>query len=131
MVKTDTKEKFHVITPEESVLAANMTAELTELLQSYLQKAPRNLILNCSKVTGLDNSVGRAIADAQQLYYDQGASFVVCGLKPAIENALEEAGILEYMNVTPTESEAWDIVQMEEIEREFLDNDDLKNNPEI
>jgi hypothetical protein len=24
------------------------------------------------------------------------------------------------MNVTPTESEAWDIVQMEEIERELL-----------
>jgi hypothetical protein len=27
---------------------------------------------------------------------------------------------LELMNVTPTESEAWDIVQMEEIERELL-----------
>ena len=27
------------------------------------------------------------------------------------------------MNVTPTESEAWDIVQMEEIEREFLDEE--------
>jgi hypothetical protein len=27
------------------------------------------------------------------------------------------------MNVTPTESEAWDIVQMEEIERELLDNE--------
>ncbi len=24
------------------------------------------------------------------------------------------------MNVTPTQSEAWDIVQMEELEREFL-----------
>ena len=31
------------------------------------------------------------------------------------------------MNITPTESEAWDIVQMEEIERELLgdfDRDD-------
>jgi hypothetical protein len=27
------------------------------------------------------------------------------------------------MNATPTESEAWDIVQMEEIERELLDNE--------
>jgi len=26
------------------------------------------------------------------------------------------------MNVTPTESEAWDMVQMEEIERELLDD---------
>jgi hypothetical protein len=30
------------------------------------------------------------------------------------------------MNITPTESEAWDIVQMEEIERELLDSDDME-----
>jgi hypothetical protein len=30
------------------------------------------------------------------------------------------------MNTTPTESEAWDIVQMEEIERELLDSDDME-----
>jgi len=29
------------------------------------------------------------------------------------------------MNITPTESEAWDIVQMEEIERELMDSDDM------
>ena len=35
------------------------------------------------------------------------------------------------MNTTPTESEAWDIVQMEEIERELLDSDDMEfANPE-
>jgi len=27
------------------------------------------------------------------------------------------------MNITPTESEAWDIIQMEEIERELLDGE--------
>jgi hypothetical protein len=32
----------------------------------------------------------------------------------------------EVMNLTPTESEAWDIVQMEEIERELLDSDDME-----
>jgi len=35
---------------------------------------------------------------------------------------LDEAGLLELVNHTPTESEAWDIVQMEEIVRE-LDTD--------
>jgi len=32
--------------------------------------------------------------------------------------------LLDYLNITPSESEAWDIVQMEEIERELLDNGD-------
>jgi hypothetical protein len=36
---------------------------------------------------------------------------------------LEKEELLELMNITPTESEAWDIVQMEEIERELLDNE--------
>jgi len=34
---------------------------------------------------------------------------------------LEESGLLETMNIAPTLSEAWDILQMEEIERELLD----------
>jgi hypothetical protein len=33
---------------------------------------------------------------------------------------LEQKELLEFMNVTPSESEAWDMVQMEEIERELL-----------
>jgi len=40
-----------------------------------------------------------------------------------VEDWLDKNELLEVMNVTPTESEAWDIVQMEEIEREFLDGD--------
>jgi hypothetical protein len=28
------------------------------------------------------------------------------------------------MNITPTESEAWDIVQMEEIERELMEGEE-------
>jgi anti-anti-sigma regulatory factor len=45
---------------------------------------------------------------------------VICNLQPAVEQLLEQNELLELMNVTPTESEAWDIVQMEEIERELL-----------
>ena len=39
------------------------------------------------------------------------------------EKRIEE--IIELLNITPTETEAWDIVQMEEIERELLDSDDV------
>jgi hypothetical protein len=42
-----------------------------------------------------------------------------------VEEKLEELELLDLMNITPTESEAWDIVQMEEIERELMDNEDL------
>jgi anti-anti-sigma regulatory factor len=66
------------------------------------------------------------IAALQQSFYENNASLVICGLQPAVEDRLEELGLSETMNITPTESEAWDIVQMEEIERELLDSEDVE-----
>ena len=43
-----------------------------------------------------------------------------------MSNKVTANEMLEVMNVTPTESEAWDIVQMEEIERELMDGDDME-----
>ncbi len=45
---------------------------------------------------------------------------MICELQPSVEEGLDRAGVLEMMNVTPTESEARDIVQLEEIERELM-----------
>ena len=123
-VKTDTKEKFHVITIEESSIAANMTAELEHCLQLYLQNNVKNVILNCEDIQNMDDAAAEALVKIQQLYYEQNASFVVCGLQPALDEALDKKGLLELLNTTPTESEAWDIIQMDEIERELADDDD-------
>ncbi len=123
-VKTDTKEKFTVITPKEEQLTVNMTEELTELLLLYLQKDIPHIILNLEQVTAIDEKAGEAIALTQQKFYESDCSFVICSLQKNVEDKLDELELLEVMNVTPTESEAWDIVQMEEIERELLSGDD-------
>ena len=119
-VKIDTKEKFHVITPQETKLSVNMTEELDSMLLSCLEKSPNSLILNLRNVEELDESIAEMLAQTQQVFYDKNASFVICELRDAVEKWLDEKELLEVMNVTPTESEAWDIVQMEEIERELL-----------
>lgn len=119
-VKIDTKQKFHAITIIEPVLSANMTAELDECLLPFLQNDVKNIVLIVKDINEVDVAAGESLLKLQQTFYEQGASFVICELQPRVEEALEKAGILELMNVTPTESEAWDIVQMEEIERELL-----------
>jgi hypothetical protein len=43
-----------------------------------------------------------------------------------VEDLFESLELMDFLNITPTESEAWDIVQMEEIERELLDGDDME-----
>ncbi len=119
-VKIDTKERFTVIKPQETHLSVNMTEELNQLLLSYLQKDIPHVILNMEEVNAVDENVGEYLAQVQQQFYANNYSLVICNLQNNVEQLLESKELLEFMNVTRSESEAWDIVQMEEIERELL-----------
>jgi anti-anti-sigma factor len=123
-VKTDTKEKFHAISVETPQLSANMAAELSNDLLKHLQTPKRNIVLNLQDVGSIDKEAAERLVNVQQKFYEGNASFVVYGLQPGVENFLDKEDLLELMNITPTESEAWDIVQMEQIERELLDGEE-------
>jgi anti-anti-sigma factor len=119
-VKIDTREKFHVITIHEPSLAANMTENLETCLLQYLQSDVKNVVLNLRDIQSIDNAAAERLVQLQQQFYENSASFVICELQKPVEETLDKQSLLELINVTPTESEAWDIVQMEEIEREIL-----------
>jgi anti-anti-sigma factor len=119
-VKTDTKEKFHVISVNMAHLTVNMTEQLCKDLLVYLEKEPKNIVLRLDGVKEMDEAGAETMVATQQQFYESNASFVICGLEKELEAFLDQNNLLEIMNVTPTESEAWDIVQMEEIERELL-----------
>src|SRR5262245_16593411 len=120
--KIDTKEKFTVITSQVEDLSDNLTAELEKSVNDCLQKDIKNIVINLRNVQTIDDSSARKLASLQQTFYENGASFIICEVQPPVERKLDELELLEIMNITPTESEAWDIVQMEEIERELLDD---------
>lgn len=119
--KTDTKERFHAITVSEPSLSATMTEELGDYLLQYLQNDVKNVVLITRQIESMDMAVAEKLVYIQQKFYEHNASFVICDLQKPVEDFLDQNELLEMMNVTPTESEAWDIVQMEEIERELLD----------
>jgi anti-anti-sigma factor len=119
-IKTDTKEKFTVITIAEQTLPANMSAELQSKLSSFLNQKVPHLILNMKEVQSADPIILQMISDTQQLYYNDNFSFVICCIQDQVVKQLDEMELLDIMNHTPTESEAWDILQMEEIERELM-----------
>ena len=122
-VKIDTKEKFYVVTPMESTFSANIAADLSQLVTKFLQQEIKNVVLKFSAVEIIEDKGAEELSQIQQQFYENNASFVICEIKPSIEAILEELELLEIMNITRTESEAWDIVQMEEIERELLDDE--------
>lgn len=122
-VKTSTKERFHVIRVETPEMSATMAGDLDLHLQELLKDKVRNVVLNLGGVKKMQEEAAEIVVRAQQRFYEEGASFVVCELNEEVEDFLDKTDLLEIMNVTPTESEAYDIVQMEEIERELLDDE--------
>jgi anti-anti-sigma factor len=120
--KIDTSEKFHAIQIKEPVLSANMTEELDACLMPLLQQEVKNVVLILQDIETIDNAAGEHLVKLQQDFYEQNASFVLCCLQKQVEKDLDAADLLELLNVAPTESEAWDIIHMEEIERELGDS---------
>jgi anti-anti-sigma factor len=124
-VKIDTKEKFHVITLPGRSISATMTEELSGSLLAFLQNDVKSIVLVLKDIETIDNAAAEKLVSIQQRFYEHNASFVICELQKPVEEFLDELSLLEIMNITPTASEAADIVQMEEIEREMLNDDAL------
>ena len=120
--KIDTREKFTMITPDSDFSSDNLTAEFKELVQLRMQHKT-NLVINLKNVAKVNEQIIEEIAALQQRFYEQNISFVICEIQPAVQALIEKLELDDLINVTPTETEAWDIVQMEEIERELLSDD--------
>lgn len=122
-VKIDTKEKFTVLTLKDVNIYDKMAVELAAACNKYLYQDIKNVIINFECVKSVDEKTVITIVELQKSFGEHNASFVVCCIQPEVEQIFKKLNLLENINFTPTESEAWDIVQMEEIEREFFDND--------
>ena len=125
LIKSDTKEKFHVITLSESQISASIADDMAVQILAFLQEEVKNVVMNSDSVSAIELPAAEKLVQIQQQFYENGSSFVICNLQPQVEQFLDENELLELMNVIPTESEAWDIVQMEEMEREMFGEDDL------
>ena len=125
-LKIDTKEKFTVVTPLLTDLTVNIAAEIEKTCLNQLEKTVRNVVLKMEHVSQIEEAAAVQIAELQQQFYEKSASFVICSLSDTAESTFEKMELLDFLNCTPTESEAWDIVQMEEIERELMDSDDME-----
>ncbi len=123
--KIDTKEKFTVITSLNENLSDKLTEELVQIATEQLKKDKKNVVVNLKNVFSLNESAATNLVKLEQTFYENNASFVICELQPSVETELEKYQLLDAMNITPTESEAWDIVQMEEIERDLMGGDNI------
>ena len=120
-VKISTNEKFHAITVLEPNFTANMTAALHDLCEPFLNQEVKNLLLNLKDIQKLDSAAAAGFLEVRNLFYSNGASFVLCELQPQVKKYFEQNEQFEIFQIAPTQSEASDIIYMEEIERELTD----------
>ena len=118
--KIDTREKFTVIIPLSDFFSDNLTAEFLSIINRFKQNKI-NLVINFKNVVFINEQVIEQIAALQNEFYDKKLSFVVCEIQQPVKTVLEKLELDDVFNIAPTETEAWDIVQMEEIERELSD----------
>ncbi len=116
-VKSDTKEKFTVVKPLFNIFSANLSEELSAYLKTFLTLEMSNVILILSEIRQMSEKDAEMLIEVQHQFYEKQSSFIICEVPSSFVPFFKES-----MNLTPTESEAWDIVQMEEIERELLND---------
>jgi anti-anti-sigma factor len=120
-VKISTNGKFHAITVLETNLAANMTAALRELCGPFLKQDVKNLLLNLKDIQKMDSAAAETLLELRNLFYANQASFVLCEPQPSVKKYFDQNEQFETLQIAPTQSEASDIIFMEEIEREITD----------
>lgn len=116
--KIDTKEKIVLFRLEEPVLNANLADELEQVLSGIDELEEKNLVLDLRSLQSADEKGLGAIFAVYNRQYERGLSSAVAHLTPSLSAALGEK-YPEMMNVVPTESEAIDMVMMEDLEREL------------
>lgn len=125
LFKIDTREKFHVIKIEESNLSANLADKLVKLITNCLATLPKNCIINLSMVETISSEIITQMVSFQQYSLENNISLVFYLLSKDVKKSLEAEDVLDLLQITPTESEAIDIVYMEEMEREMWDGHEL------
>lgn len=116
--KIDTKEKIVLFRLEEPELNANLSAELEDTISGIGELEGKNLVLDLRSLQSIDEKGLKAIFAVYNRQYERGLSAAVAHLQPALAAALGEK-YPEMLNVVPTESEAIDMVMMEDLEREL------------
>jgi anti-anti-sigma factor len=118
-VKISTNAKFHAITIREPELAANMTEDLRNCLTPFLQNNVKNLVLIMKDIEKIDSAAAGELLHIRKSFYENRASLILCELQPPVKKIFDLDEQFENLQITPTYSEASDMVYLEEIEREM------------
>ncbi len=115
-------DKYTLITAKVDKLDSLNAPDLKSELVVLNKQGVRNLIINLEHTRYCDSSGLSAILVGNRLCKNSGGTFVVTGLQTSVKKLISISQLETVLNITPTVSEAVDLVMMEEVERDLGEN---------
>lgn len=112
-----------VIKITETKLNSLVSPELKSQLSDLSNSGTKNIILDLSLCTYCDSSGLSAILIGNRLCQGLNGAFVLCGLNDTIQKLIELSRLDSIIKITPTVSEAHDLILLDEIEKDFNQSD--------
>lgn len=113
------KEKLVVVCSNVEKLDAICAPELKSEVTLLNRGNNKNIIVDLSSTKYIDSSGLSALLVGHRLCKDSNGSFVICGLQSTVNKLISISQLDSIIKITPTLSEAIDLVYMEELEREI------------
>ena len=112
------KGRYSLVTSNVDKLDTTCAPELKSELV-YLNKTNvRNVIIDLSRTRYCDSSGLSALLVANRLCKSVNGTLVVCGLQEPVQKLIQISQLESVLSITPTASEAVDLLYMEEIEKD-------------
>lgn len=113
------EDNYAVVKVNSEKLNSIIAPELKNHFVDLSSQDYRNVILDLSGVKFCDSSGLSAILVGNRVSRNAKGTFVVSGVKDMVEKLIQISQLDSILNITPTVSEAKDIIYMDEVERGF------------
>ena len=112
-------DRGSLIKVKSSKLNSAISPELKSMLSDLSTGGEKNLILDLSLCSYCDSSGLSAILIGNRLCQGINGVFIICGLNDTIQNLINLSRLDTILKITPTVSEAHDLIILDEIEKDF------------
>ena len=117
-IQIEKKEKCVIVTPNVDKLDSSISPSLKSELIMANADGSKNIILNMHHVKYCDSSGLSAVLIGNRICRNSHGTFVLCALQSEVARLITISQLDRIISITPTISEAEDLIIMDEVGRE-------------
>jgi anti-anti-sigma factor len=122
--QADIQEKFVVLSLLEEKLDSRIAPKLKSEFLVHNAEGVRNIILDLSAVQYVDSSGLSAILIGHRLSQNNKGIMILTGIQEQVEKLIVLSRLDEVLNILPTQQEAVEAIFLNELEGDFIDEDE-------